>query len=49
MASKDLKQRPGTVKRIGDVFGLFVELEQSEAALVGHGAGHCTLLDLWTT
>ena len=35
MASKDLKQRPGTVKRVGDVFQLFVELEQTDAVLVG--------------
>ena len=34
MANKDLKQRPGTVKRVGDVCLLFVELEQAEAVLV---------------
>ena len=34
MASKVLKQRPGTVKRASDAFLLFVELEQAEAVLV---------------
>ena len=34
MATKVLKQRPGTVKRASDAFLLFVELEQAEAVLV---------------
>ena len=37
LATKDLKQRPGTVKRVADVFALFVELEQADAVLVRHG------------
>ena len=35
LATKVLKQRPGTVKRASDASLLFVELEQSEAMLVG--------------
>lgn len=34
MATKDLKQRPGTVKRVADACLAFVELEQAEAVLV---------------
>ena len=34
MATKVLKQRPGTVKRASDAFLLFVELEQAEVVLV---------------
>ena len=36
MATKDLKQRPGTVKRVADACLAFVELEQAEAVLVRH-------------
>lgn len=34
MASKQLKQRPGTVKRVGEALALFTELEQADAVLV---------------
>ena len=45
MASKDLKQRPGTVKRVADACLALVELEQAEAVLVSCSAHSCSRRD----